>query len=118
MPSTEFRSSIHKSIAHESLQAALDANAARRVDGRIAAFASLPDWRERRQQAHAVRAEVIEHLEECVQQFVSKAGQNGVVVHRAQDGAEAIKIILEIVKASPHAGSHGKEILIAKSKTM
>ena len=116
MSITEFRERIRVSLANEALQIALDANAERRVNGRITAFASLPDWRERRQQAHAVRAEVIEHLEEYVEQFVKKAEQNGIIVHRARDGAEAVKAILEIVGAQ-HVAPLRKP-LIAKSKSM
>ncbi|MGZ9165514.1 MAG: hypothetical protein ACXW4U_10085, partial [Anaerolineales bacterium] len=77
MSITEFRERIRTSLSNETLQIALDANAERRVTGRATAFASLPDWRERRQQAHAVRADVIEHLDEYLNQFVSKAEQNG-----------------------------------------
>jgi len=128
---TTFRTRIRASLANEALQQALDANAERRTNGRVAAFASLPDWRQRRQQAHAVRAQVIEHLEEYLEQFISRAEQNGIIVHRAKDGAEAIKIILEIVKASPQraprntkdslvplSALRGEEILVAKSKSM
>src|SRR5215211_8501239 len=115
MSRAEFRQRIRTSLANPTLQIALDANAERRVDGRIAAFESLPDWRERRQQAHAVRAEVIEHLEEYLEKFISKAEGNGIIVHRATDAAEAIRIILQIVKDSPQ---RGKETLIAKSKSM
>ncbi|MGB8982487.1 MAG: lactate utilization protein B, partial [Anaerolineales bacterium] len=130
---TTFRTRIRASLANEALQIALDGNAERRVTGRIAAFASLPDWRERRQQAHAVRADVIEHLEEYVAQFARKAEQNGVIVHRATDAAEAIKIILEIAKGSPQSYREHREdqkeirvnprssvakALIAKSKSM
>ena len=60
MGRTEFRARIRTSLANETLQIALDANAERRVSGRIVAFASLPDWQEKRQQAHAIRADVIE----------------------------------------------------------
>ncbi|RPI92337.1 MAG: hypothetical protein EHM40_13345 [Chloroflexi bacterium] len=128
MNKTNFRERIRTSLANEALQIALDNNAERRTTGRINAFASLPDWRERRQQAHAVRAEVIEHLEEYLEQFTEKAEQNGIVVHRAKDGAEAIKIILGIVGAGLVSaqsqqegrpqGSPVRKILIAKSKSM
>src|SRR5215212_12253052 len=101
MSRAEFRERIHLSLATKTLQNALDANAERRISGRIAAFATLPNWRERRQQAHAVRADVIEHLEEYLEKFVGKAEQNGIVVHRAQDAAEAIKVILGVVGDSP-----------------
>src|SRR5688500_11094563 len=134
MSRTEFRARIRASLANPTLQSALDANAERRVTGRIAAFASLPDWRERRQQAHAVRAEVIEHLEEYLEEFIRNAERNGIIVHRAKDASEAIKIVLQIVKDSPQrtqraqrgreesfvplSGLRGREVLVAKSKSM
>lgn len=111
MKSTYFRARIRASIANPALQAALDANAERRFKGRIAAFASLPDWRERRQRAHAVRADVIEHLDEYLDQFAAKAQENGIIVHRAKDAAEAVQTILKIARSR-------NARLIAKSKSM
>src|SRR5512146_428480 len=116
MSAAEFRSRIRKSIANESLQAALDGNAERRVNGRVAAFASLPDWRKRRQRAHAVRAEVIEHLDEYMTRFVQKAGENGFIVHRAADAAEAVGLIVQIAQRA--VGSSTVNALVAKSKSM
>jgi len=133
MSTTTFRERIRTSLANETLQIALDANAERRVMGRVTAFASLPNWRERRQQAHAIRAEVIEHLEEYLEQFISRAEENGIIVHRAKDAAEAIRIVLEITKNSPQRHGEHREvqkeirvnprssvanILVAKSKSM
>ncbi|HTP02885.1 MAG TPA: LUD domain-containing protein [Anaerolineales bacterium] len=109
------RSRIRASISNASLQAALDGNALRRVSGRDAAFESLPDWRERRKRAHAVRADVIEHLDEYVDQFIANAARNGVIVHRAQDAATAVSIILQIAQSS---APPGRQALIAKSKSM
>jgi L-lactate dehydrogenase complex protein LldF len=105
MNRAEFRESIRTSLANPTLQIALDANAERRVNGRINALASLPNWREKRQQAHAIRAEVIEHLDEYLEQFTSKARENGFIVHRAADAAEAIKIILEITESNVFPGT-------------
>jgi L-lactate dehydrogenase complex protein LldF len=127
MSRTEFRERIRASLANEPLQSALDANAERRVHGRIAAFASLPDWRERRQQAHAVRAEVIEHLEEYLAKFISKAEGNGIIVHRAKDAAEAIQLLLDVVESNVSRRwkargtddwSRRTPVLVAKSKSM
>jgi L-lactate dehydrogenase complex protein LldF len=118
MSSTGFRERIRASLSNETLQIALDANAERRVNGRLQAFASLPDWRERRQRAHFLRADVIEHLDEYLEQFIDKAEHNGIIVHRANDAAAAIKIILEIVEVSTRSTPRSKEILVAKSKSM
>ena len=113
MSTNYFRQRIRTSIANESLQAALDTNAERRVKSRIAAFATLPDWRERRRRAHAVRADVIAHLDEYLNKFSGKLTDNGIIVHRASTSADALKIILEI------AGAISKtSLLFAKSKSM
>jgi L-lactate dehydrogenase complex protein LldF len=112
---TDFRARIRRSLTNNNLQAALDINAERRVTRRINALAALPDWKERRQQAHAIRAEVIEHLDEYLDQFIATAKSNGVIVHRAQDSAEAVKIVLEISKSLPPGDEN---ILVAKSKSM
>ncbi len=130
-----FRSRIRESIANDALQTALDGNAEKRVKGCLAAFASLPDHQERRQRAYAVRAEVIAHLDEYLAQFIAKVSKNGITVHRAQDAAEAVKIVLKIIADSPwRRKEHGENQnnipvhlrssavnsppLVAKSKSM
>ncbi|MDO8752663.1 MAG: hypothetical protein Q7J80_02120, partial [Anaerolineales bacterium] len=106
-----FRQRIIESINNETLQIALDNNAERRLKGRTLAFESIPDWRERRQCAHAVRADVIDHLDEYLTQFIAKNEENGVIVHRAKDAAEAIQITLNVARQTSAR-------LIAKSKSM
>jgi len=124
MNRTEFRARIRTSLANPTLQLALDANAERRVNGRIRAWESLPNWRERRQQAHAIRAEVIEHLEEYLAPFINKSKENGIMVHRAKDAAEAIQTILKITESSFPGrlkkidANHQTPLLVAKSKSM
>jgi L-lactate dehydrogenase complex protein LldF len=134
MTVTNFRARIRRSISNPALQAALDANAERRRKGRLDAFASLPDWRARRQRAHAVRADVIQHLDKYLEQFIEKVAGNGILVHRAQDAAEAVKLVLNIVKNPPQAHANPMEnhkengvhwrssvmnpALVAKSKSM
>jgi len=113
----DFRVRIRRSLANQTLQSALDNNAERRVTRRINALATLPNWRERRQQAHAVRAEIIEHLVQYLDQFTATTQSHGVVIHRAKDSAEAIKIILEIAKGAPRKPQNEK-LLVAKSKSM
>lgn len=113
MSPAQFRERIRESINNANLQTALDNNTERRLRGRALAFESIPDWRQRRQRAHAIRADVIEHLDPYLSQFIKKNQENGVAVHCVKDAADAIKTILEIVQAQQLASP-----LIAKSKSM
>jgi L-lactate dehydrogenase complex protein LldF len=108
---TQFKEKIREKISDNALQAALDGNAEKRVKGRISAFASIPDWRERRQKAHAIRADVIEHLDQYLDQFIAKVKEHGFIVHRAETGEEAARMVLEIAQI------HNAK-LVAKSKSM
>jgi len=107
-----FHARIHRSLSNPSLQAALDGNAERRLNARQAAFASLPDdLQTYRRRAHAVRAETIARLDHYLQLFISNARADGLEVHHAETGEQAVQIVLEI--AQRH-----KAQLISKSKTM
>ncbi|CAG1014770.1 Lactate utilization protein B [Anaerolineales bacterium] len=110
MSTTSFRQRIRQSIEDETLQTALDNNSERRLKGRAVAMQSIPNLEERRQRAHAIRADVIDHLDKYLEQFIAKNEENSVIVHRVKDAAEAIKIFLQII------GENGK--LVAKSKSM
>ena len=117
-----FRTRIRQSIADENLQIALDNNAQRRREGRLAAFASLPDYPERRTRAHAVKADVVAHLDEYLSQFIANVEKNGILVHRAADAAEAMHIFMEIARLveAKHidSGTDSSSLLVAKSKSM
>ncbi|HNO31661.1 MAG TPA: LUD domain-containing protein, partial [Anaerolineales bacterium] len=106
-----FRERIQQAIYDPILQTALDNNSERRLKGRAAAFTSIPDWPERRQRAHRIRAEVIEHLDKYLEQFIAHNEANGVIVHRAKDAAEAVNIVLDIARRNSAK-------LFAKSKSM
>jgi hypothetical protein len=107
-----FTQQIQKALANPELQAALDANAERRILAGQQSRASLPEpWEVMRRKAHAVRSEVIENLETYLEQFTAMLSQNGVVVHRAKDASQAAQIVLQI------AQSHQVR-LVAKSKSM
>lgn len=119
MSAASFRRRIRQSIENETLQTALDNNTERRLRGKALAFESIPDWRERRQQAHRIRTNVIEHLDEYLDQFTANAEANGIIVHRAKDAKEAIEIVLGITHhTSRNSKSAMRKPLIAKSKSM
>jgi L-lactate dehydrogenase complex protein LldF len=118
--SSSFHEQIKSALADENLQAALDGNAERRIAGRLAAFASLPDAESMRQRAHAVRAEVIEHLDRYLYRFLNKVEAHGITVHQAADAAQAVQIILDIARPEnlPRRGPRAGPVTVAKSKTM
>ena len=69
---------------------------------------------------------MIEHLDTYLDQFIQNATKNGMIVHRARDAAEAIKIVLSIVGTKHDSPRRKAERdasalqipLIAKSKSM
>ncbi|MEW6717693.1 MAG: LUD domain-containing protein [Chloroflexota bacterium] len=117
MSTDPFRTQIRAALANSALQAALDANAERRNQGRQQAFASLPDLQERRQRAHAVRSEVIAHLDDYLQEFIERLGENGITVHRASSADEACQITLDIIQGTTCRPLQ-RPLLVAKSKSM
>jgi L-lactate dehydrogenase complex protein LldF len=107
----DFHTHIKTSLANANLQLALDANAEKRIKVRQIAFDSLPNPQQLRARAHDVRADVIEHLDTYLEEFVAHALENGIVIHHALDAQQAIEIVTEI------AFKQGAK-LIAKAKTM
>jgi L-lactate dehydrogenase complex protein LldF len=116
-----FHTRISQSLANPDLQIALDGNNRRRLSGRNTAFASLHDPEALRQQARAVRADVIANLDAYLDQFVANAQANGITVHRAADAAQARQIVLDICQraaTSKPANLQPATCLVAKSKSM
>src|ERR1700688_4419640 len=60
--------------------------------------AEKTDWLDLRDAASALRAHVLEHLGEYLEQFEERCTAAGGVVHWAADGAEARAIILNILR--------------------
>ena len=107
-----FNTAIHRSLTDQNLQAALDANATRRLTAQQAAYASLPEpWEVLRERAHQTRARTIARLDDYLDQFIGNAQANGMIVHRAADAAQAREIVLAIARER-------NARLVAKSKTM
>jgi L-lactate dehydrogenase complex protein LldF len=72
----------------------------------------LPDWEELREAGRAIKADVIAHLDEYLQQFEVGVEAAGGHVHWARDAAEANAVVAEVVRA------HGAdEVVKVKSLT-
>ncbi|MFN2215343.1 MAG: LUD domain-containing protein [Anaerolineales bacterium] len=106
-----FREKIREQIANNALQTALDGNADRRTVARVNAFSVIPDHKELRQKAHAIRQDIVDHLDEYVEKFIRNVEENGIKVHLAENSEEAMQIFLKIAR------QHNAR-LVAKSKSM
>jgi len=78
---------------------------------RLAAAQSLTNWEDLRTQARAIKDEVLLHLDQYLERFVSNAESRGAQFHWARDAAEANSIICNLAK---ERGAH----TIVKSKSM
>ncbi|HXY17770.1 MAG TPA: lactate utilization protein B, partial [Gaiellaceae bacterium] len=59
----------------------------------------LPDWEELREAGKAIKADVIAHLDEYLQQFEAGVEAAGGHVHWARDAAEANAVVAEVARA-------------------
>ncbi|GIW95792.1 MAG: 4Fe-4S ferredoxin [Pirellulaceae bacterium] len=75
------------------------------------AAASVPEWEELRERASQIKAHVLSHWPEYLEQFERNATARGAVVHWANDAQEHNRIVLEILKR------HNVR-LVVKSKSM
>ncbi|HJX90140.1 MAG TPA: LutB/LldF family L-lactate oxidation iron-sulfur protein [Pyrinomonadaceae bacterium] len=66
---------------------------------RLAAATSLNNWEDLRTQARAIKDEVLLHLDQYLEKFVSNAESRGAQFHWARDAAEANSIICNLAKA-------------------
>ncbi len=110
----KLRQQIRHSLDNPILQAALDANAERRLSSRARAFATLPDFEARRQRAQQIRQETIARLDDYLGRFLEQAQAHGIQVHLAGNAAEARQIVLRLIRQK----AKEDPLLIAKSKSM
>ena len=102
---------IHKALRDENLQRALQSLAQGMRFLRAQGLQSLPDYQELRERAHAIRADVIAHLDDHLAQLQRQVEARGGRVLVAQDAAEACEAIVQVAR------ERGAK-LIVKSKSM
>ncbi|HEX7330619.1 MAG TPA: LutB/LldF family L-lactate oxidation iron-sulfur protein [Pyrinomonadaceae bacterium] len=111
LSSETFRENARAALADEQLRGALKNATSLFGERRKAAAASLPDWEELRNQARAIKDEVLGHLDKYLDEFVRAAESRGAKIHWARDAAEANAIICGLAKEL-------KARVIVKSKSM
>jgi L-lactate dehydrogenase complex protein LldF len=107
----EFKRQVTIKLADARLQDALSRLQTRFVEGRSAVISEIHDLQETRTAAAAIRDRVLNDLEHWLLQFEQQATARGAIVHWAETGEDANRIVAEI------AARHGVRTA-AKSKSM
>ena len=96
-PTSEtFDQNAKAALADSHLRGALRNATSLFGERRLAAAQSLYNWEDLRSQARAIKDNVLLHLDEYLEAFVSKAESRGAIVHWARDAAEANSIICSL----------------------
>ncbi len=102
---------IKSALKDEPLRKAVDKATQTAIKKRADKVEAIPYWEELRHKAHAVKREVMDHLDEYLLRFEEQAQANGLVIHWAADSAEAQKIIQIIAREN-------KVKTVVKSKSL
>jgi L-lactate dehydrogenase complex protein LldF len=98
--SETFDRNAREALADVQLRGALRNLATTFGGRRKEAIATVEDWEGLRERARAAKDETLAHLDEYLEQFVGNAERAGAQIHWARDGAEACRIVLELIRAS------------------
>jgi L-lactate dehydrogenase complex protein LldF len=117
---SSFEDRIAAALKNPTLQVALDHNQERRVAGRDAAFAALPEAEAVRDRGRTIRLETLARLDEYLTQFADQVERRGGTVHWAADAAEARAIVLGIAREAGARRAPGRAVppVVVKSKSM
>ncbi len=77
----------------------------------------MPDWQQLREAGRQIRTHTMENLDFYLEEFERNCTKAGGVVHWARDGAEAKRIVTELVKASGAGHDGAAEVIKVKSMT-
>src|SRR5690349_13883376 len=111
LSSETFKENAKAALADVQLRGALKNATSLFGEKRKQAVAAVPNWEELRNQAHAIKDEVLSDLDRYLKEFVRNAETRGATVHWARDAAEANRIICGLALAR-------KARTVVKSKSM
>jgi L-lactate dehydrogenase complex protein LldF len=93
-----FEANARAALADAGLRGALRNATGLFGERRRAAVAAVPDWEALREQARALKAHTLRHLDHYLEELVTNAERNGVRVHWARDAAEANAVVVEVAR--------------------
>jgi L-lactate dehydrogenase complex protein LldF len=103
---------IKSALKDDRLRQAVDNATQTALQKRTDKVSQMPYWEELRHQAHAVKRQVMEHLDEHLVTFEEQCEKNGIRVHWAADSEEARQIVLQIAEEN-----HVRAVVKSKSLT-
>lgn len=89
---------IKQALKDDLMRAATKNSAETAVQSRQNVVDQIPFWEDLRLKTHAIKKEVMEHLDTYLEMFESKCSENGIHVHWAVDAREARGIIIRLAK--------------------
>jgi L-lactate dehydrogenase complex protein LldF len=111
LSSETFKENAKAALADVQLRGALKNATSLFGERRKEAAAGLPNWEDLRNQARAIKDNVLLHLDRYLEEFVRNAESRGAIVHWARDAGEANTIICGLAK-----DRHAR--IVVKSKSM
>lgn len=107
-----FPGAAREALGNDHLRGALRRATGLFSERRANALASVDDWEGLRERARAIKQVVLEDLDHYLGQFIEQAEANGCVVHVAEDGEAACRILGELC-----ASSGARRLVKSKSMT-
>jgi L-lactate dehydrogenase complex protein LldF len=112
LSSETFKENARAALADVQLRGALKNATSLFGEKRKQAAASLPNWEDLRNEARAIKDEVLAHLDRYLEEFVRNAESRGATVHWARDAAEANSTICGLA-----TGRAARVVVKSKSMT-
>ena len=98
LSSETFRENSKAALVDVQLRGALKNATSLFGERRKEAAAAVPNWEDLRNQARAIKAETLSHLDRYLEEFVQNAEKRGAKVHWARDATEANAIICGLAR--------------------
>lgn len=94
----DFDANVEKALAQKGLKAVIRRTTDKAEQKREEAIENFPDFDQARLQGQKIKDHVIAHMDHYLEQFEQNAVANGAIVHWAENGEDATKIVLDICK--------------------
>jgi L-lactate dehydrogenase complex protein LldF len=96
--SENFERNARSALKDATLRRALKNLAATFGERRLSAVSSVENWEALREKARWIKDETLAHLDRYLEEFAENAEKSGAKIHWARDGAEACRIVLNLIK--------------------